>query len=224
MKIDEDRLGVVAAFYNLPQSVIADIGAIPKDDRKPLCAQHGVNRSVLRTMLDYDRYPQARDVHALLLKNGERIEGLSMLDFGCLVADYAIYFARLGARAAVYDDDEATRFAAFRFAREGLPLEIQIIPTAGEDLMAGRDLVVFGEVLEHVDDPIALIRDCIKAKVRYVFTSCYPFGDDDYFALSGHLKSAQDLQPECIRVLSTHFDAIPSSDKSVLWKRRENQP
>ena len=220
MTFDEDRLGVVATYYGLPESIVADIAAIPKDDRRAACEEHGICRSILRTMVDYDRYPQARDVHALLLKAGERVEAMTMLDYGCLVADYALYFARLGASAAVYDDADGVKFAAFRFAREVLPVEALTIPTSGDLLMSGRDLVVFGEVLEHLEDPTIPIRECIDAGVRYVFTSCYPFGDDEYFALSGHLKSAQDLQATSIRILSNHFDAMPSSDKSVLWKRR----
>lgn len=215
----EDRLETVAAYYQLPSEVIAGIGAIPKDERKPSCAQYGVCPYVLRTMLDYTRYPQARDIHALLLKCGESIEEMSVIDYGCLVADYAIYFARLGAASAVYDTEEAVDFVAFRFARENLQLERNILPANGRTLMSGRDLVIFGEVLEHIEDPLEPIRDCIAAGVRYLFTSCYPFGDDEYFSLSGHLKSAQDLQPDCIRLLSQNFDAIPSSDKSILWKR-----
>lgn len=215
----ENRLEIVAAYYRLPSQLIADIGAIPKEGRKPSCAQYGINPSVLRTMLDYTRYPEARDIHALLLKRGESIEAMSVLDYGCLVADYAIYFARFGAASAVYDTEEAVDFAAFRFARENLQLERNILPTSGRTLMSGRDLVIFGEVLEHIEDPLEPIRDCITAGVRYIFTSCYPFGDDEYFTLSGHLKSAQDLQPDCIRLLSQSFDAIPSTDKSILWKR-----
>jgi len=196
------------------------ISDMERESRKPLCRELGVSPSIVRTMVDYTRYPQAEDVAELLLGAGEDIASLCVLDFSCLVADYAMFFARSTARAAVYDDDEAVTFAAFRFARANLPIEIFTIPKPGEALMAGRDLVIFGEVLEHLEDPLGPIRDCIGQGVRYIFTSCYPFGGEEYYGLSGHLKSAQELQSECIRLFIAHYDVLTSRDKSVLWKRR----
>jgi hypothetical protein len=217
----EDRFGVVAAYYAIPDTLLTQIAQLEQPERKPLCKAHAVCPYVVRTMLDYDRYAQAQDIANLLHKMGENISLLSMLDFGCLVADYAVAFARWGARVAIYDEAEAVKFPAFRLAREGFAVDVHTIPAHGDALMEGRDLVIFGEVLEHLEDPLDPIRHCIQQDVKYIFTSCYPFGDDDYYTLSGHLKSAQDLQSDCIRLLAAHYDALPSRDKSVLWKRRD---
>ncbi|MDG2527897.1 hypothetical protein [Caulobacter endophyticus] len=221
MNISEDRFEVVLDYYGVPEAVMREIARLGQPERKPLCKDHGVCPYVVRTMLDYSRYPQAEDVAYLLRQAGEDISRLSMLDFGCLVADYAVMFARLGAKVAIYDDVEAVKFPAYRLAREGFDVEIHTLPTEGDLLMKGKDLVVFGEVLEHLEDPLVPIRACIAQGVKYIFTSCYPFGDDEYYTLSGHLKSAQDLQSDCIRLLIGHYDALPSRDKSVLWRRRE---
>jgi len=217
----EDRFGVVAAYYGLSDTLLRQIAQLDQPERKPLCKAHGVCPYVVRTMLDYSRYKQAEDVAGILTRAGEDISRLSMLDFGCLVADYAVAFARWNAKVAIYDDAEAVKFPAYRLAREGFEVEIHTIPTDGAVLMKGKNLVVFGEVLEHLEDPLVPIRHCVEQDVKYIFTSCYPFGDEAYYTLSGHLKSAQDLQSDCIRLLIAHYDALPSSDKSILWKRRE---
>ena len=219
--LHEDRFKLVADFYAIPDQLLRQIAELEQPERKPLCKAHGVCPYVVRTMLDYDRYAQAQDIANLLHRLGEDIGRLSMLDFGCLVADYAAAFARWGARVAIYDEAEAVKFPAYRLAREGWAVEVYTIPVIGDVLMKGKDLVVFGEVLEHLEDPLEPIRHCIKQNVKYIFTSCYPFGDDDYYRLSGHLKSAQNLQPDCIRLLAAYYDALPSRDKSVLWKRRD---
>ncbi|GEM_PF-2267168 len=221
LDVSEDRFGVVLAYYGVPEPVMREIARLQQPERKPLCRTHGICPYVVRTMLDYSRYAQAEDIADLLRRSGEEISRLSMLDFGCLVADYAVQFARWGARVAIYDDAEAVKFPAYRLAREGFEVEVLTLPTDGAALMRGRDLVVFGEVLEHIEDPRVPIGHCIEQGVKYIFTSCYPFGDEDYYGLSGHLRSAQDLQSDCIRLLIEHYDALPSRDKSVLWRRRD---
>jgi hypothetical protein len=216
----EDRLGLVARYYDLPRDQMAAIADLGKDARKPVCQSLGLSPSIVRTMVDYDRYPQARDILRALVLRGEDLATFTVLDFGCLVADYAVFFARQGARAAIYDGEEEVKFAQFRFSEAGLPLTTYTIPALGAELMGGKTLVVFGEVLEHLENPLVPIKDCIDSGVKYIFTSCYPFGDEEYFELSGHLRTAQELQSDCIRLLIEHYDAIPLRDKTVLWGAR----
>jgi hypothetical protein len=213
----EDRLRVLMSYY--PASTqVAELAKLPAADRKPICVKNGINPHIVRTMVDYTRYPEAELIYQSLLKNNETVSGLRVLDFGCLVSDYGIFFARRNARVSVYDDDEATRFVKFRFEQEALPVNLVTIPCDYNHLMREIDLAVFGEVLEHLFDPLEPLQACIAQSVRYIFTSCYPFGDDKYFALTGHRKSAQDLQPECIRLLNAHYAPIPLRKKAVLWK------
>lgn len=220
----EDRLSVVARFYDLPLTAMKTIAELGKDARKPICLDQGLSPSIVRTMVDYDRYPQADNILQALLLLEENVAQFTVLDFGCLVADYAMFFARLGARAAIYDGEDEVKFAQFRFNDAGLPLITHTIPTPGPVLMGGKTLVIFGEVLEHLENPLLPIIDCIDSDVRYIFTSCYPFGDEEYYGLSGHLRSAQALQSDCIRLLIDRYDAIPLRDKTVLWKARTDRP
>lgn len=215
-----DRFAVVADYYGLSAAELQGLARLDQSERNPLCRRMSVCPYVIRTMLDYDRYPQANDLYEILRRFGEDFARISVLDFGCLVADYAIFFARLGASVSIYDDAEAVKFAAYRLEREGLKFEAYTIPTVGRRLMSGKDVVVFGEVLEHIENPLLHLEDCIRERVRYIFTTCYPFGDDDYFRLSGHLASAQERQSDFIRLAMKHYDIYPLRDKTVLWKRR----
>jgi hypothetical protein len=178
-----------------------------------------VNQYIFRTMIDYTRYPQARRLRELLVSNGQQIAGLRVLDFGCLVADYGMHLAREGAHVAIYDRKEETEFAAFRFQREKLPVEVLAFPRLHSSLMAGRDLVVFGEVLEHVFTPLEILQACVDASVKYIFTSCYPFGNEDYFNLPGHRKAAQEQQPACLELLRANYREIAGHQNERLWWR-----
>ena len=90
-----------------------------------------------------------------------KIEQLQILDFGCLISDYGIYFARLGAKVMIYDKNSATNFAEFRFKKERLSVKTTNIPYDYLSLTNGKDLVIFGEVLEHLDNPLLAIEACL---------------------------------------------------------------
>ena len=215
----ENRIELVASFYDVPVDSVVQIAKLSQAERKPLCKELGLNPYILRTMLDYTRYFEAGQIERYLLSQKEDISRMSVVDFGCLVADYGIHFARLNAKVSVYDGEEAVKFASYRFAREGLPVTACVIPHGHASLVAGADLVVFGEVLEHIDNPLKVLEACVGQNVRYIFTSCYPFGDDKYFSLPGHRKSAQTLQPDCIQLLKNHYTMLSLHKKAVLWKR-----
>ena len=175
--------------------------------------------------MDYNRYGDARKIHRQLKALGEPVEKLSILDFGCMVSDYGLYFARLGARVALYDKKaEVIKFAQFRFAREKLRVQSFPYPTDFAVMVRGRRLAIFGEVLEHVNNPLEILQACVTESVKYIFTSRYPFGDAKYFALSGHSKAAQAQQPACIQLLSTHYDGWILHDRALLWQRKEARP
>jgi hypothetical protein len=213
------RIKVLMAYYGATRELLLQIASLLPSDRVAPCRQHKIDRHILRTMLDYDRYRECRSINALLLKNGEDISKFRILDFGCLVSDYGIYFARLKADVTAYDERKIIQFVRFRFKSENLYVKGVAIPADYDELFKDKDLVVFGEVLEHLDNPSEPIQSCITQSVRYIFTSCYPFGDDAYFSLPGHRKSAQALQPHCIKMLLNHYNYIPIRKKAVLWRK-----
>lgn len=217
----EDRLGIVAGFYNLPLSAVEAAARLPMgNDRRKECSRLGISLSVLRTMADYNRYSEARQVESQLFLVRQAIVGLRTLDFGCLVADYGMYFALRGAAVTLYDVEEHLQFALHRFSQSGYCVETFTVPTPMDKLMRGMDLVIFGEVLEHLDDPMGPLQACVSEGVRYIFTSCFPFGGDRYFKLPGHSRKAQALQPQCASVLSRHYTGCRTHGKAVFWTHR----
>lgn len=217
-----NRLEILRRYYNLSEAVLSDITEVPYSDaRKQLCRSQGLDPYIVRTMVDYDRYFEASQVEKQLRHHREDIKGLRMLDFGCLVADYALYFARRGASVAIYDFDVPIEFARFRFMEENLSVEALTAPTPLPHLMESRQLVVFGEVLEHLDDPLAVLQACITCDVKYIFTSCYPFGDEEYFSLPGHSRLAQQQQVSTILLLKEHFFETVTHAKARFWTRKE---
>lgn len=221
----EHRLASVAAFYKLPLTIVEAVAKLPMGpERREECSRAGISLSVLRTMVDYDRYFEAEQVERQVVAQCGRVVGLTVLDFGCLVADYGMYFARRGARVILYDFQENLNFARHRFAAENLAVELFSVPTPVSHLVEGTDLVIFGEVLEHLDNPMEPLRACAAAQVRYIFTSCYPYGNEKYFSLPGHSREAQRLQPICAEFLSMNYFGTRTHGKAVFWTRRDHGP
>jgi hypothetical protein len=216
----EDRKRLLCEFYNIPANVLDALVLLPhKEERRQACRNAGIDPHIVRTMIDYDRYFEAGKICEELERRKVNLARMTILDFGCLVADYGIYFARKGASILVYDHGEYTRFAAYRFEREGRAIRVTNIPTEYSTLMKGQQLVVFGEVLEHMDDSFEALQACVEAGVEFIFTSCYPFGDKRYFALPGHSKEAQRIQPQCIDLLRKYYQGINIHRKARIWVR-----
>jgi hypothetical protein len=220
----ESRRELLATYYKVPAALIAELAVIKPEKRKDQCKEHGITPQIFRTMMDYNRYREAGRIHRQLVVLDEPIKNLSVLDFGCLVSDYGMYFARLGAKVAIYDKREsALKFARFRFAAEKLGVKSFPITTAYKPMAKGRDLVIFGEVLEHMDNPLEVLQACVAHKVKYIFTSHYPFGDDKYFALSGHSRIAEAQQPACIKLLDDNYTGWILHDRAMLWQRKKGK-
>jgi len=220
----EVRFKLLMDYYHTSENILLQIANLKQNERKVVCKLHNIDPYIIRTMLDYNRYRECASVYDLLRKCGENISEFEVLDFGCLVADYGIFFARSKARISVYDKEEVVKFVKFRFSQENLFVNTFTIPCDYNYMMAGKDLVIFGEVLEHLDNPVEPLNACISQSVRNIFTTCYPFGDDNYFNMPGHSRSAQELQPTCIQLLLTQYEPIPSLKKAVLWRRIDLTP
>lgn len=185
------------------------------DERKKIWDEYqGVKTPEVRhNFVDYTRYYEAEHIDGILTTKGVEIEKLKVIDYGCCAGDYAIYFARKGAKSYGYDIDEsALNFLDYRLKRENLP---------ENSPLNKYDLVIFGEVLEHVDDPFNLIQSYIYQGAKYMFTSSYPYRNDDpqdsYWQGRGHSKMACEQQPQCRKLLETFYKKYNFGGQSNVW-------
>ena len=139
------------------------------------------------------------------------------MDFGCMVADYGFYFGMLGMTVTLCDIKEHALFADYRLARANINRTTVYAPADYSVITSNQDLAVFGEVLEHLRDPYLLLKGCVDNKVPYIFTSCYPYGNDYYFNLPGHRIEAKEQAPLCMDLLRKNYTEIEFVDKNRLW-------
>lgn len=170
---------------------------------------------VRHNFVDYDRYHEARLIEAELRNRGARLEDMVVIDYGCCAGDYGIHFARLGAHTICYDIDKvAIRFVKYRFKRENLPLFTNEAPA---------DLAIFGEVLEHCDNPLEILSKYSES-AEYIFTSSYPYRSDDpadsYWNGRDHSPKAREQQPACRELLNRLYNAVELGGEKRLWIRK----
>jgi len=229
------RASILSAYYKKSDIVSDKILAALSScfPYKEVAEEYGVDLYIMKAMLCYTRYTESRLILNALETLGVRPGELSILDFGCLVADYGIFFARRGAKVTLYDHLRFVKFAKFRFTQEQIKVSSRIVLkwylapfVKYEDLFLNKDMVIFGEVLEHFMDPLKLLHICVDKNVKFIFTSCYPFGDEAYFTLSAHKKSAYLLQPACQALLRDRYkeiilSSLPKQINNRLWVKKD---
>jgi len=96
----------------------------------------------------------------------DRMEGLSILDFGCGCGGFAVACAKKGATVVGIDASECAIAAATRLAsQEGVGERCHFI--VGLEVQGnGFDLVLAKDVLEHIDDDVGWIAGVAKALKR----------------------------------------------------------
>lgn len=183
------------------------------------------HENVERMFLSYNRYYEAGLISDWLKANEPEFSELRVLDYGCGVGDYGIYLIRQGVQsAAFYDFPRAVNFVAHR-CELAVIKNVDIIDADASSLHMGRyDLVIFGEVLEHLDDPLAVIKSATDAQVKYIFTSSYPYRSDDagesYWQHHDHSDSARLMQPACRALLEALYEENRFTGGLKLWKRK----
>lgn len=168
----------------------------------------------------YDRYFEAN----LILNNlPSDIAKLNVLDFGCAVADYAITFARAGAKVFCFDKQFYLQFVTYRFSLENIEGTLYEVGVSDiKEVVGGKDLVIFGEVLEHLDNPLDTLQACIDASVRYIFTSSYPYQDNEaYWTKSGHSALAHQQQLPFRELISKYYSDKVLDGQGRLWTRKD---
>jgi SAM-dependent methyltransferase len=177
------------------------------------------NGPMERMFLDYNRYNEASLIFDELRKRDVKMKGLRVLDYGCGVADYSLYFRRLGSVACIYDiDDAALEFVKHRFEKEGFN------PPIIDGIMSNHDLIIFGEVLDHLPDPFGAVNEAIHGQVEYIFTSSYPFRSDDpndaHWQHDHHADYAREQQPHIRKMLIRHYNREILTGEGSLWARK----
>jgi ubiquinone/menaquinone biosynthesis C-methylase UbiE len=101
---------------------------------------------------------------AIVQRIERRGAGQRVLLYGDGIGSDSIALARRGHGVTYFDLAGVTaNFARFRFAKEGLQHRITVVERAGEIPAEAFDVVVCIEVLEHVVDPPATMRDIYRA-------------------------------------------------------------
>jgi hypothetical protein len=219
-KIMENRKNLFAEFYKLDSGTFEKILSFNNKqmyERSMFAQKFGINPSVMRTMLDYNRYHEAGCIIKYFNENNISFN-LNVLDFGCCVGDYGISLARLGANVTFYDFDDAIDFPVFRCAKENLKCNSFKVPTDYNKLFDNINLAIFGEVLEHIDDPLELLKICYGKQVKYIWTSFYPYVPDNtgYFNHHGHSNLASIQKIECQEFLKENYVKTAFGRHSLL--------
>lgn len=175
------------------------------------------NKNMRRMFLDYNRYFECISIIDFMEKNlGINIRNLKVLDFGCGVGDYAIGFARCGAVVDFEDiDEDCLAFLTWRLDREKYPYK----------LIEDPDVVIFGEVLDHLEDPLGKIKEFVEGNTKFIFTSSYPYRSDspnnEHWRHDHHPEAARLQQPEVRNLLEQNFKSVKvtGSGEARLWYR-----
>ena len=178
-----------------------------KEDRGGVLVEYEgrVDKYIRRMFLMYDRYYEADNI----LKHFKSVKDMRVLDYGAGVGDYGMTFTRDGALVDYFDFKIYLDFIKYRMEREGFRNSDYLRVGVDEIDCEDYGFIVFGEVLEHLHHPQKLIEKCIKAKVKYLFTTSYPYIKDlNSFKKSGHFMSAMREQDECARLLEANYRKI----------------
>lgn len=211
--VKKQRAQDVLEYYkvNLPFP-LADYESTA-DDFNWFVHNNKIEYAIARTMVLYNRLYEAK----IVISNLPTFS-LNALDFGCGVGDYGIELAKSGACVTFYDMQEILLdFVKFRCKKEGLTCDcFHCSDKSYGEVIQNKQLVVFGEVLEHLADPFATLQKCHEENVKYIWTSAYPcVKNSDYFKRAAHVGS-EDIQEKCRLFLEEHY-SHESYGKSRFW-------
>lgn len=186
-------------------------------------SEGGMQHRLVRHMLvDYNRYFEAKLIYDYFIEIGVKIHKLNVLDYGCGVGDYGIYFLRRGCKKVTFwDFPRATKLIDYRMRLEGLKGKALSADDNPHPDFSEFNFVIFGEVLEHLHNPLEILTDCFNNKVPFIFTSSYPFrsddAEDDYWNNPDHDQKALQQQPDCRRLLINNYNNHIFSGGLTIW-------
>jgi hypothetical protein len=184
---------------------------------------------VQRTMTGYDRYWEAEQILRVLEERKIDWAKTCVVDFGSGVGDYGYAMGRQGTELVTFIDKslEMIDFCQYRMEYEDPKFPAQFFHTSmpWRDHLGAIDVAIFGEVLEHTEDPLGLLQEFEARGAGYIFTSSYPYrrdeATDDYWKKHGHADDARLAQPACRELLETKYKKIANFGGQMnLWKHR----
>lgn len=186
--------------------------------------QGGLDHRIVRHMfVNYNRYAEVKYIVNWFYEKKIPID-FPVLDYGCGVADYGIYLLRQGVKNVdMYDFPRATEFVDYRLKLEGLGGKAINADTTKLNLKK-YDMIIFGEVLEHIEEPFNLLLEVVNNQTKYIFTSSYPYRSDDpddpYWSNDDHDDAARLEMPECRKILEKFYDYTKFEGELRLWVRK----
>lgn len=179
-------------------------------------------------LTEYDRYFEAEKILEEIQNTGVNFHDIVVLDYGAGAGDYGFAFGRQGSGVLFCDtEDFVLDFLRFRWARDGEKFRAAFLSPDSLKTQSTTpfQVAIFGEVLEHVEDPRGILEYAHARGARYIFTSSYPFrrqeATDDYWKESGHKEEARLAQPACREFLETNYKKMANFGGQLnLWRRR----
>ena len=219
----ENRKDIFSKLYNLDKKTCEIIFSYSHKDRNALgerCAfaiNFGIDCSIMRLLLDYNRYSET-DLLVNYFK--ENFSDLRVLDYGSGAGDYGVIFSLLGSQVTFYDYPHMLKCPVYRCEQEGLKFKTIDVPKKLD--FKEYNIVIFSEVLEHLENPLEELQNCLTSGVKYVFTTAYPFVpiESAYFNKSGHSETARNQTKECQDLLEKNYVRQSISEKH-LFKLRD---
>lgn len=169
-----------------------------------------------RMLFAYTRYPEASAALDHLRNTGGHV-----LDFGCGVGDYGVAFSRSGWQVTFCDVPAILDFVQFRCKHERIEALCVESHVDQPIEFRGFDAVVFGEVLEHLSNPLELLTSCVKS-VQWIVTSSYPLphSDEYWTRYPDHTDEARQQQPACLNLLRSHCECRRTRGMLCVWENR----
>jgi 2-polyprenyl-3-methyl-5-hydroxy-6-metoxy-1,4-benzoquinol methylase len=237
LNLNDDRRVEVMSYCKIPEETLDRLLGEVKEsaqsnnktvldlsDDKELMNRYvqGAERQAISHMLRYTRYDKSMELVYYFnqkYKNNDRKQ-IKVLDYGCGVADYALSFGVYGYHITLSDiEGGAIEFAKWRCKKRNL--EYGFIPVNASNMypeFGQQDIIVAGEVLEHIREPLRTVRAFYNALPSggYLWVSDYPYREKRIGG--GHLKEAFDARKEVLQFLNSNFRKIPIPKGHLLQK------
>jgi 2-polyprenyl-3-methyl-5-hydroxy-6-metoxy-1,4-benzoquinol methylase len=180
--------------------------------------EQAFTRDLSRLMLHYTRFSGAASllsaVHPLMDPDARA----SVVDYGCGVADYGLAFAKAGYKVTLIDFAPAITYATWRFERRGLPVTTIVVNEDIEyPIISGADLVLAGDLLEHVRNPSEVIANVYAGLTEggLFWFPDFPFREK---SVGGHhLEVAANLREEAAALIRSRFSRV--GDMKYLMRK-----
>jgi 2-polyprenyl-3-methyl-5-hydroxy-6-metoxy-1,4-benzoquinol methylase len=235
-----DRLAELAAFYQIPEAEAAHIESI--ENRDALANQFQNTTSdpgllndyrraqqlyVARMMMRYNRFRGAFGLIRYMNSQYQpwRRSQISVLDYGCGVADYGLSFALFGYEVTLCDIAGGNLdFAKWRFEQRSLAYQaIPVSDTLVYPPLGSHRIVLAGELLEHLRDPLTALNHMTQALSAggYLYLTGYP---EDAREVGGdHLPEAALMRDSVLNTLKASYTRMPVKDlPGQLYQKRKS--